>query len=316
MKALRQRLMASGLDSWGQTPLGVRWLWVCGGLLILLGLGHLPALSWHHAGWVGPLSMRKPILFGLATGITLWSLAWLIAWYEQHSRRWTVLAIAGAVGALLEVSVIALQAWRNQPSHFNNSTPLNSFLYISMEIGVGALSLLILCLFFVSIFRPARSHISHEARWLIPIGMGYLTLGVLIGLFMAIQGPIDLAAGRTPNVQPPAGLWKFVHGVPLHAPQWLWPLLWLLPAANVQSAWRHRLLHLAWIGIGLQTLFAGRQVVSGRDRFDAEAVWLLTAGIGMAALLLPWIYGSICLILQKTLRSGHSADPSGLNEHQ
>ena len=53
-----------------------------GFVLIFSGLVH--SLAWLVTGesWDGPLSIRKPILFGISTGVTLISLGWV-----QHKIR-------------------------------------------------------------------------------------------------------------------------------------------------------------------------------------------------------------------------------------
>ena len=52
-------------------------LWMAA-VLIASGLFHLVKLVWDGADWNGPLSLRKPGLFGVSAGLTVWSIAWLM----------------------------------------------------------------------------------------------------------------------------------------------------------------------------------------------------------------------------------------------
>lgn len=47
-------------------------------MLIASGLFHLAKLQLDAADWSGPLSLRKPGLFGVSGGLTVWSIAWLM----------------------------------------------------------------------------------------------------------------------------------------------------------------------------------------------------------------------------------------------
>lgn len=47
-------------------------------ILVTSGLLHLAKLVWDGGEWNGPLSLRKPGLFGVSAGLTVWSIAWLM----------------------------------------------------------------------------------------------------------------------------------------------------------------------------------------------------------------------------------------------
>ena len=88
--------------------------------------GLLHALVWLVTGesWDGPLSIRKPILFGISTGMTLISLGWV-----QHRIRPAkydaIINPLFAIAMLIEVGLISTLYWRGQASHFNHATPLD-----------------------------------------------------------------------------------------------------------------------------------------------------------------------------------------------
>ncbi|MDA0817484.1 MAG: hypothetical protein O2946_07965, partial [Planctomycetota bacterium] len=102
-----------------------------GVLLIVSGVVHLLVWAIDGGPWEGPVTWRKPILFGISGGLTAISAGWAFA--KLPRRRWDrLLAWSTAVTLTVEVALIDLQRWRGVASHFNRSTPLDSFLYDAM----------------------------------------------------------------------------------------------------------------------------------------------------------------------------------------
>ncbi|MFM8282835.1 MAG: hypothetical protein ACKOCW_04675, partial [Planctomycetaceae bacterium] len=96
-------------------PLG--W---CGLVLVASGVAHLAVCAVLGGPWEGPVTWRKPILFGISGGLTCLSMGW--AWAQLPQRRgdgW--LATATAWALLVEVGLIDLQRWRGVASHFNRT---------------------------------------------------------------------------------------------------------------------------------------------------------------------------------------------------
>ena len=96
--------------------------YVVGGLLILSGLVHLAMLLGDGGSWSGPLSLRKPTVFGLSFGITLITITWVtsflslrdpvvgrllafIGWSEE--RQLTVMRRVATAYVLLALGVAA-----------------------------------------------------------------------------------------------------------------------------------------------------------------------------------------------------------------
>jgi len=61
-----------------RSNVGSRVLIGAGILLVLLGMLHVPVWMMDGSDWEGRVSWRKPILFGVSTGMTLWSLGWIV----------------------------------------------------------------------------------------------------------------------------------------------------------------------------------------------------------------------------------------------
>ena len=96
-----------------------------GGALIASGIYHLVLLWMTSADWSGPVSLRKPGLFGVSAGMTVWSIAWVLTQLVPR-RNDPLFATLLSVGLLLEVGFITMQQWRGVPSHFNRTTPFDA----------------------------------------------------------------------------------------------------------------------------------------------------------------------------------------------
>lgn len=87
-----------------RTAWGARGCDIGGGLLVLSGLVY--AAAWLARGapdLAGPVSLRKPILFGVSAGVTLLSLGWVLR--HLRPRRGDALLYGSvALALVLEVS--------------------------------------------------------------------------------------------------------------------------------------------------------------------------------------------------------------------
>jgi hypothetical protein len=221
--------------------------------------------------WEGPLSWRKPILFGISAGVTALSLAWVLS----HSRAmpWdAVLTNVVAVSLLVEVGLITGQTWRGVPSHFNNSTYVDAIIHYTMTglilvvtLGIAVLTVRV----FGSVMAPSTQVVA--MRW----GMVLLLASCVIG------GLIQATGGETFGQ---AGVLKFPHGMSIHAIQVLPFLAWLLPRGAVA------MVHLAGGGYVLLTVYALVQAYGGRARFEVTPGSAVLLGLGIAALGWAFIY--------------------------
>ena len=102
-----------------------RFVWWCGTLLTVSGIAHAVVAVIDGGAWWGPVSWRKPTVFGLSFGILLWSVAWIMR--QLPVRRWGWLPV-GVLGttSVVEVALITVQRWRGVPSHFNAATPFDA----------------------------------------------------------------------------------------------------------------------------------------------------------------------------------------------
>ena len=270
---------------WWREPRCRPLAWV-GLLLIASGLVHVGVWGLLGGPWEGPVTWRKPILFGISTGLTSLSLGWV--WAKLAIRRWDgILAASTAWALLIEVALIDLQAWRGVASHFNRATPLDSFVYDAMGVLILLVTLVVVDLT-IRLFRTAVD-LAPDMLAAARAGLVLLVVSCGLGIWGSVHGDLQVARGLPPEVYGSAGVPKFPHGAVIHALQWLPMLAWGARRAGLSLRLRQRLVSAATAGSGLLLVYAIWQTLAGRGRFDAPpaATALLVGG----ALLLagPWV---------------------------
>ncbi len=260
---------------------------------ILIGSGLLHIGIWVFAGgsWAGPVSWRKPILFGLSTGVTLLSLAWV--WARVRPRpndRW--LAPLFAVAMLLEVGLITWQQWRGQPSHFNISSPFDAGVEWLMTVLI-TLATLIITVLTVRTFRTLTA--APDLTRAIHGGMVFLVVSCLTGFAIYFHGKHQASIGADPSLWGTAGVAKFPHGIGIHALQILPAACWVMARAGIPENSRQRLLTCCIACLTSLLAFSLVQTLGGRARFDltwysglilvSAAAWSIPVAIEFARVL-------------------------------
>ncbi|MFN7842040.1 MAG: hypothetical protein ACK5YR_08030 [Pirellula sp.] len=245
--------------------------------LLLAGMGGIP--------WNDPISFRKPALFGISTGLTLWSCDWCFrqlreaAWSEV--MRWIL-----GVSLLLEVGLITLQTWRGEASHFNRSGILNASIESGMLLFIVVAMAIILILAMRSSFGYFLPSVSCSMRIAIWWGLQYLVVSGLIGFAISFVGHTQQLAGKPPELWGEGGVLKFPHGAALHAIQTLAVVAWV-----ADRLWKKKSVALvrsiAYLHAVVLVL-AIHHTVQGRGRFDfALDSWIVSA-IGLGCCLIPF----------------------------
>lgn len=256
---------------------------IIGAVLFASGGLHLIALWVTGGEWEGPVSLRKPGLFGVSAGVTVWSLAWVLTQLQprRFDRR---LALLMSGGLLLEVTLITVQQWRGVPSHFNHSTLLDSGIESTMLVTI-------------LLVTGGIAWLCWRSRWLQPMpesqaiavraGLWLLLISCGLGGLATIIGEMNVDQGRAPEVWGPAGVLKYPHGAALHAVQLL-PLL----SALLRRVWftkADRLLRAAVIGQLLFLAHAVWQTFHGRARLDVDFKGIaFLAVVGLVLILLDF----------------------------
>ncbi len=248
--------------------------------------------------WEGSVSWRKPILFGVSTGLTVLSIAWFYS--KLRPRKWDSY-LCGLFGFAMvaEVALITIQQWRGVGSHFNHTTPLNSLIESWMTYLI-IFATLVLAEFtrrcFVSLNAPS------DLKLAIRGGMAFLIVSCLIGFIILNYGSSQAAIGADPSTFGRAGVTKFPHGVAIHAIQ-LFPLVcWLLLKLGIPVERRTRLIGYLIASTTTFLLFSLTQTLDGRARFDLTLSGTLLLIISFFCLL-PLLTALVAFKLPKRVRS-------------
>lgn len=235
-------------------------------LLIALGLAHIPIFLVSGESWEGPLSWRKPILFGISTGLTVWSIAWVLPRLRRKpGDEW--IAWMFSIAMVVEVGLITLQTWRGTASHFNHATALDARVDQVMLLMISLATVVIM-------YLAARSLVYLDAeddlRLSINSGFAFLVLSCLIGFVISIYGNQQAKIGENPSVYGQAGVTKFPHGVAIHAIQ-IFPLAcWGLARLKIGMPKRKAILWLMIAGMSAMLFFAVVQTLRGKPRFQVS----------------------------------------------
>jgi hypothetical protein len=243
--------------------------------------------------WEGPVTWRKPILFGISGGLTCLSLGW--AWAQLPWRcgdAW--LATATAWSLLVEVGLIDMQRWRGVASHFNRQTPFDSFLYDAMGVLILFATLVIVDLT-IRFFRQ-RTSLPADMQLAARAGLVFLSISCLLGIWISAYGDLLSAAGLPPESYGAAGVTKFPHGMAMHAIQWLPLIAWAARWAGLAEPRRSRLVACSTVGTALLLAYALVQTLAGRSRFDAPPTIAALLAIGSACLAVPAVVTAVSLL--------------------
>jgi hypothetical protein len=207
--------------------------------LVVSGLVHLGVFFAGHRPWHGPVSWRKPFTFGSSFGVTLASVVWVTSYLRVPERTRNVLLAVFAVDCVVEVTGITVQAWRDQPSHLNTTTPLNAAIAFTLAAG-GAVLIISLGAFANAALRgrvdgPPSMVLAQRA------GFTLLLAGLASGAAMIARGSIGRAHGDAASTMyAVTGFLKDFHGVTLHGVLVLPGLAWLLGLRAMDEAARVR----------------------------------------------------------------------------
>ena len=299
---------------WSSLPLWVRdrraWpLAVVGLVLVASGMAHVGVWAMLGGPWEGSVSWRKPILFGISTGLTGLSLGW--AWSQLPWRRgdgW--LAVSAAVAMLIEVAVIDLQCWRGVASHFNRSTPLDAFL----SDVTGVLILWVMLIAVDLTVRVFRQPIALPADMLLAVraGLVLLVISCGLGIWVSINGGLRQAAGLEPDRYGVAGVPKFPHGIVIHSLQWLPMIAWAARQTGIAVARRWWLVTTATVGTVFLGVYALLQTLEGRTRFDTTPATAAVLAAALAGHFGPVVMIFLAVVREYTLRRvpPHDCRPS------
>lgn len=210
------RVMRGPMRScWSRCRRSERAAYVVAAALIISGIVHFAVLLISGASWMGPVSLRKPMTFGLSFGVTLLTVAWVASFLQLTDRVRALLLAAFTAACALETMLVSLQAWRGVPSHFNVETTFDAWVARMLAAGGFVLVTVIVVLTLVAFRRNPTVPIS--LRIAIRIGFVALVGSVIVGGFMIARGMMLVFAGDPQAAYSTGGALKATHAVMMHA---------------------------------------------------------------------------------------------------
>jgi hypothetical protein len=298
-----------------------RVLWIAGWGLLATMIFHVGALAVSGGPVTGPVSLRKPITFAETGWLTAWSVALIIPLLGLKSWKRRLVGTSVLLFTVGETAIMAIQAWRGVPSHYNFTTPFDAAL---MRGGAAGLAVFFLAGMVVLLFAALRTRdLSPSVRLGLLGGVAVVLAGSLIGFVMisnmsgVFQGRFGSAftrpqvgyLGPPPSVVGPEHLLLRLHTaggdlVLLHAigvhglPLLALPAI-LLGRSGLSERRRFRLVGAVTGGIGLTMIVLATQSFRARPFAEMAGVQLgllVLAAIGLLAAYLS--------IINEIIRSG------------
>ncbi len=301
------RAMRSSLEEyWAQAQGYQRFLYYLGALLLATAVFQTGVLLLTGGSLEGPVSWRKPIVFGEAFGLTAVAVAWVMTYLPKHRIRGWLLAGSLGLASAGEVFLVSLQQWRGVPSHFNFSTPFDTAVFSTMGFLVVFTEIVIIV---VALWTFIALQAPRSLAWAIRFGMVLLVAGQVFGNLIIQNGiakVIDFETGAfmpeavaTASVFGAAGSMKVPHALTLHGIEVLPLLAWLLAFTHWSESRRTRIVTLATGGYTGLVVVSAFQTFSGLAPLDMTAIALIVLGVGAVVLIAS--YAAALLGLQRTI---------------
>ena len=153
-----------------------------------------------HRVITGSPAWLKPAKFAISVSVYCFTFVWLLGFVESLPRLVRLVANVTVASFIVEIIVIIAQAARGTTSHFNLTTPLNSFLWFTMGVFIvlvwtGNLLLAILLL---------RQRMSDPAfSWSLRLGVLISSIGMAVAFLMVTptsQQAAAIAGGYGPHI--------------------------------------------------------------------------------------------------------------------
>jgi hypothetical protein len=271
---------------------------------VLFLLVALVGLSVDHRTITGVAGWIKPTKFAISITVYLVTIRWIIRHVRGHQRAMTALSLVVVLTLTAEVALISLQVVRGTTSHYNEATPFDTAVFLTMGGLIAALFLATIAVAVIAMrSNDLGLSMSAALRW----GLGVALLGMAQAVLMIENQQWNPTGGHTVGARDggpglPLLGWSTHHGdlriahfVGLHALQATLVLAWLLRSRSPLSDVAQGRL-VAVIG-GFQACLVGLlswQALRGQPLLRPDLVTVV-AGLGLvaAALLLT---GLVCAL--------------------
>ena len=248
-----------------------RFAYTCAGLLIISGVVHAGVYLVDGGPWQGPVSWRKPVVFGLSFGVTLATVTWFMGFLRpRRAAGWTILGLF-AFASVGEVFLISMQKWRGVASHFNDATTFDSAVFGWMGQMVALVALLTVV---ITIWSFLRIDAPPTLAWAIRTGLLLMLVSQAVGVQMIVEEG---------NTFGEAGALKVPHAFTLHAVQVLPALALVLSLSALSESRRLRILAVGAAGYAVLIASTAVQTYQGDAPLDLGLLTsaLVLVGIGL-----------------------------------
>jgi hypothetical protein len=234
-------------------------------LMLVVLAGAIVGLAVDSTVITGAPAWLKPAKFAASITIYTVTLAWIFTRIPAWTRTRRVVGWLSAITMVLEMTIIAAQAWRGTTSHFNVGTVGDAVLFSAMGIAIVVQTFSTVAVA-VALWRERFDEAS--LGWALRLGMSLTIVGALMGGLMTRPTAAQLAAAHAGARMTIAGAhtvgapdggpgvigtgWSTEHGdlrvphfVGLHALQALILVALLLGRTSLQHLARVRLMFVA-----------------------------------------------------------------------
>jgi hypothetical protein len=143
-----------------------------------------------HRVITGAPAWLKPAKFAISVSIYCFTFVWLLG-FVNRPRLVRLVANVTVASFIVEMSVILTQAARGTTSHFNLTTPFNSFLWFTM----GAFIVLVWTMNLLLAIMLLRQRMPDQAfAWSLRLGLLISSVGMAAAFFMVTPTPEQAAA--------------------------------------------------------------------------------------------------------------------------
>lgn len=159
--------------NWPLTMLGVA--------MILVFLAALAGVLIDHRVITGAPAWLKPAKFAVSVSVYCFTFVWLLGFVESRPRLARLAANVTVVSFIVEMTVILTQAARGTTSHFNVTTPLNTFLWLTMGVFIVVVWTMNLLLAILLLFERIPNR---PFAWSLRLGLLVSLVGMGSGFLM------------------------------------------------------------------------------------------------------------------------------------
>jgi len=174
-----------------------RALTILGGAMVVTFFAALVGIFVDHRVITGAPAWLKPAKFAISVSIYCFTFVWLLGFVENRPRLFRLVANVTVASFIVEMIIIIAQAARGTTSHFNLTTPFNSFLWFTMGgfiVFVWTMNLLLAIMLL-------RQRMPDQAfAWSLRLGVLISSIGMAAAFFMVT--PTRDQASQSPAVSP------------------------------------------------------------------------------------------------------------------